>query len=303
MTATRLGVFTPGSPEWRAARSTGLGGSEVAAALGLSPWVSPFNLWHYKRGAIDGQPETPSMYWGKLLEHIVRGEYERRHPNVRTIDVGSMWVADGWRFAGPDARLDTQTGQGDEIELWEGKTADSYDSWNWAPHGSSEPDAIPRYYRIQTLWYMDVLTIHKLTLSVLIGGNDYREYTVPWDEDEAAMIRGQAALFRQSLIDGQQPDIDSSTSTYTAVRELHPDIDGGLEVEIPGEYVDGWADNKALAQQYAAEASRYRSLATMHMAGARYGLVAGTKRVRRQSRNGSTPFPVLIHSKEETSNA
>ena len=35
MTATLIGHFEPGSPEWHAARATGLGGSEVAPVLGL----------------------------------------------------------------------------------------------------------------------------------------------------------------------------------------------------------------------------------------------------------------------------
>ncbi|MDQ3578214.1 MAG: YqaJ viral recombinase family protein, partial [Actinomycetota bacterium] len=60
-----VGDFAPGSPEWHAARAQGLGGSEIAAVLGLSPWESRFSLWHRKTGTASPVVENDIMYWGK----------------------------------------------------------------------------------------------------------------------------------------------------------------------------------------------------------------------------------------------
>ena len=51
-TGVLIGTFSPGSEEWLAARADGLGGSEVAAVLGLSPFESRFSLWHRKAGRV-----------------------------------------------------------------------------------------------------------------------------------------------------------------------------------------------------------------------------------------------------------
>ena len=45
-----------------------LGGSEIAAVVGLSPWVSRFALWHRKRGTLGKQEVNAGMNWGHRLE-------------------------------------------------------------------------------------------------------------------------------------------------------------------------------------------------------------------------------------------
>jgi hypothetical protein len=42
----------PDRASWLAARGKGIGGSDVAAILGLSPWNAPLSLWMKKVGAI-----------------------------------------------------------------------------------------------------------------------------------------------------------------------------------------------------------------------------------------------------------
>jgi putative phage-type endonuclease len=60
--------------EWLEVRKTGIGGSDAAAAVGLSPYKSPLELWLEKtnRDATlpkpDPQDTTEPVYWGTLLE-------------------------------------------------------------------------------------------------------------------------------------------------------------------------------------------------------------------------------------------
>ena len=64
MTIITLPAFQPGTEEWVAQRATALGGSEIAAVLGLSPFESKFALWHRKQGIAQPTEDSPVMEWG-----------------------------------------------------------------------------------------------------------------------------------------------------------------------------------------------------------------------------------------------
>ena len=63
------------SKEWVHARQHYLGGSEVAAALGESPWTTPFQLWLVKTGRIEPVISTPVMELGHLLEPMIAEKF------------------------------------------------------------------------------------------------------------------------------------------------------------------------------------------------------------------------------------
>ena len=82
MTAVALGQWPPGSPEWHAARAAGIGGSEVAPILGLSPFESRFSLWHRKAGRIAPVDVSPEMEWGTRLEPAIAQKFRETHPEL-----------------------------------------------------------------------------------------------------------------------------------------------------------------------------------------------------------------------------
>lgn len=294
--AEPIGYLEPGTPEWVDARAQRLGGSEVAAALGLSPWASPFTLFHQKRGAVGPVEETPSMYWGKLHEPTLRDEYQRRHPDMVVLR-GETWI-NGWRTGAPDGQCYRREHITEHpIRLWEAKTASAHDTHEWGEDGSDEPDAIPVYYRIQCLWYMDVLDVHDMHLSVLIDNSDYREYVVPWDAHEADEIRAGAEAFWRTVVDNVRPPLDGSDSTYETVRALHPEIDGE-DIDIPPPVGDDYLAADLALKQARTEARLAKSVLLDHMGQARRALVTGTPVARRQpGRNGSVSLYPL-HPKE-----
>lgn len=65
-----------GSPEWHAHRSKYRNASETPAVLGVSPWVTPYQLWLQRTGR--AQPEVNSaMLHGTRLEPAARDAYEK----------------------------------------------------------------------------------------------------------------------------------------------------------------------------------------------------------------------------------
>lgn len=57
--------------EWLAQRMHGIGASEVAAVVGLSPWETPYQLWRRKLGLDPPLEENSAMKLGHYLEDAV----------------------------------------------------------------------------------------------------------------------------------------------------------------------------------------------------------------------------------------
>lgn len=63
---------------WHELRARHIGGSEIAALFGLSPFQTAFTLWHHKAGRVVA-PELDSakLRWGKMLEPLIAHELGR----------------------------------------------------------------------------------------------------------------------------------------------------------------------------------------------------------------------------------
>ena len=60
---------------WLAERKQGIGGSEAAAIMGLSPWSTPATIWLDKTGRSGPKEETEAMRIGTELEDFVARRY------------------------------------------------------------------------------------------------------------------------------------------------------------------------------------------------------------------------------------
>ena len=71
--------------EWLAARNNGLGASDAAAVLGISPWKSNVNLWREKRGleVPADISENKAVEYGTRAEAPLRELYALDHPEYR----------------------------------------------------------------------------------------------------------------------------------------------------------------------------------------------------------------------------
>jgi putative phage-type endonuclease len=67
-----------GSPAWHDHRRHHRNASETPAVLGLSPWLTPYQLWQIKTGRAAQPAVTPAMAHGTRLEPLARDAYERQ---------------------------------------------------------------------------------------------------------------------------------------------------------------------------------------------------------------------------------
>lgn len=180
---------------WLAERRKGIGGSDVAALLGLSPWCSPIEVFLDKRGEIAAQPENEAMRWGNILEPVVRQEYSNRTGFEVLMPTGMLQHP---KHSFMLANLDGFTPEG---RLFEAKTARSPEGW-----GEAGSDEVPQGYLFQVQHYMAVTGYALTDIAVLIGGSDFRIYTVEADADLQSMMIDAEAEFWRRVIENEPPE-------------------------------------------------------------------------------------------------
>lgn len=282
-----LGRFEVESPEWHAARTEGLGGSEIAAVLGLSKWESRFSLWHRKAGQIGEQTVNPAMEWGSRLEPVVLAKWAEEHPDHTAVPAGTYCHAERpWQIANPDLIADSTTG---EQVLVEAKTALYGDEW-----GAAGTDEVPPYYLCQVRWYLDVLGLDRAYLVVLIGGHDYREYVIEQNQADVELMRREARAFLDSLPTGPapaRPDVDAHSSTYEAVKALHPDIEP-VDVELDAELARQFCQARAVLERAKADAQLATSRVADALGNGRRARFLDQTIATRQVKGEGTPYLV-----------
>lgn len=266
-----------GSPEWHALRSTGIGGSEIGAIVGVSPFESRFSLWWRKKGDIGPQEQNAAMEWGKRLEAPILAKYREDHPDLVEQPGGTYRHPEmGWMLANPDAWFADR--------VVDAKFSPYGDGW-----GEAGSDRIPPHVDAQLRWYMEILGKERADLAVLVGGYDYREYSIEADPRETEILIAAGEDFMRSLAENDRPDIDEHSETYRAIRELHPDIEAD-EVEL----TDETARRIILATRTLAEAKDAdrlaRSLVADEMGNARRAVWDGTKVADRRVRGQGLPY-------------
>lgn len=200
-----------------AERHSGIGGSDAAPCLGLSPFKSALELFLDKRERREPSPiELSEFRWGNLLEPVIRQEYSEKTGRIVRMPSGTLHHP---KHSFMIAHVDGVT---DDSRVFEAKTARSADGW-----GQEGTDDVPHHYLLQVQHYLAVTGFAVADVAVLIGGNDFRMYEVPADSDLQGMIIDGEAEFWQRLKDGvpPAPDFDRSDAA-DIMRRLYPGTDG-----------------------------------------------------------------------------
>jgi len=280
-TGVYLGSLTPGTPEWDAARGgLCITATEIAAVVGLSPWMSRFTLWHKKAGLPTPRFEaTPEMRWGSRFEDDVEEEFSEQHPEFLVAAAGTFRHRDRpWQRATPDRLLYRLAPDAGPDEVLEIKTSPFGDGWE---------DGLPVHYRCQLIWQMDTLGLLRARTPLLVlSGLEYREYEVEYDPAEAALLRKEARDFLDSVEAGVRPPIDSAADTYQTIRAQHPGRDD-VEVPIAAALADRY--EAAGAAQKTAEADRRKAASEVldAIGGARWAIDPTGRRVAQRTTTGS----------------
>ncbi len=241
--------------DWLALRQSGIGGSDIAAILSVSPYATAYDVYQSKTQPLSDEDMNEFAYWGTVLEDTVAREFSKRsglkiqnvnylmrHPTHRfaiaNIDraVVNRDVSGNVRFK--DGKLTTD-------QIVEIKTASEYVGKNW---GNEDSDEVPDQYQCQAQWYMGVTGVDVCHMAVLIGGNKYRQYKIERNQDLIDVLFETAHDFwHNNVLAGIEPD----ATTLQNAKDKYPrhDPDTTLDVEPDSEIAKVFEHYESLKAQ------------------------------------------------------
>lgn len=197
---------------WLAARRRGLGGSDIAALLGLSKWKTPLALWREKMGLDQTDADSWVMKLGRHNEPLIAEEWARL--NGATLyrlpfltDIGHPH-----RCANVDYVAKFADGHVEIIEI------------KWSGRGVED---IPDYYYTQVVWYMAVTGIHSAQLVVADSFREPEGRRVDWNPEVAESLLTAADAWWLRYVEGNEaPEPTGSEErkdeAFTTLAALEP---------------------------------------------------------------------------------
>lgn len=193
-----------------------LGGSDAAVIAGLSPWKTPYQLYLEKIGKEKPADlsDNERVYWGQILEAVVAHEYGRR-TGRKIRRVNKLLMHNEHPFIAAHIDRDVLN----ESRILEIKTAGRGTDW-----GEEETDEIPPHYYAQVQHYLAVTGADVCDVAVLIGGQQYRQYEVPRDDEYiAALIKLELDFWEH--VQSEDPP---TPETSAEANEMWPTTTGGI---------------------------------------------------------------------------
>lgn len=235
MSVLAVDSVTDARTEWLVERRTGLGGSDVAGVLGLSPWQSPWSVWADKVGLLPLDADaTDAQEFGLMAEPMLRDYFHRRtglhvigaqtaitHPDHPWARV----TLDGYVAEHPGADLDGVLG------VFESKTT-SEPAWT----------EVPIYYQCQAQWAMWVTGQPVCWFGVLhfaYGRVTFRVYEFHRDNTDIATLEDRCRRFWfDHVTTGIPPATDGHDATLAAIDAVYVNPTPDSTVEADDELVE-----------------------------------------------------------------
>lgn len=175
-----------------------LGGADIAAVLGVSPWRTLVDLWADKRTPASGAPRKHVFLRGERWESVVAEmltlALEEEGHSIEIVGRNRRFIdAEHPMFAAEidyEIRLDGES----DVTNVEIKTVHPFKAHEWGESGS---DALPIWYTAQAMWGLGVApgARKRCIVAPLFGADELRTFPVLRDEETIAALRARALAF------------------------------------------------------------------------------------------------------------
>lgn len=210
--------------DWVEYRTSGIGGSDVAAIMGISKYRSPLEVWLEKTGRRKSPDLSgkESVEWGNRLEGVIRDKFAEMHPELSVSEVKATLVSKErpWAHANLDGMVVDGSGNHGILEI---KTVGKAREGDW-------DKGVPDYYITQVTHYMTVTGWGFAYVAALIGGQRYVEYRIDRDEEDVVAVAGAVNSFWNLFVKpDQMPAIVGMKSEAQALADQYPSATSGDE--------------------------------------------------------------------------
>lgn len=249
---------------WLQDRAEGLSASEVAAAVGLSPYDSRYSMWARKVGILPPATENRAMRRGRTMEPFIAAEYALE-TGRELVDLGRYTLvrsaAHPFLSCTPDRLIRPVDARG--VGVLEIKSVRNRDAW--------ASGSVPEHYRIQLLMNLAVLELRWGVLCGYISGTDeIIPVEIERNDDVLEALIEEAAEFHEMVLAGRAaiargeepttfPDPDASEATREALQARYrtevsqdqvPTLEGPDALELEERLVVAGRASKEAAKAY-----------------------------------------------------
>lgn len=204
-----------------------IGGSDIAAIMGLSRWKTPLKLWLEKtqKTPAPDLSDNEAVELGTELEDFVAkkfsrltGKAVRRSPKMYQHPQYQYMRAHIDRLAtGSDELLECKTCSAFKLQEWEG-------------------DKIPQEYILQVIWYLGITGRKRAWIACLIGGQKFVYKSVDFDSELFELMVDAAKNFWNCVLTDTPPmivsdDNDTMKNLYPTANDNIVDLTSAPEAE------------------------------------------------------------------------
>lgn len=236
--------------DWLALRRSGIGASEAAAVLGVSPYASPREVYLDKLGKLPPVEETEAMRWGNLLEPLIAQEYTRRTGRAVVEQQVFMRHQTHQHIL---ATLDGMTDQGWPVEF---KTTGE---WTAKDLGAEGSDHLPEHWIVQAHQQMLLTEAERVDFAVLVGGQNLRLYRVNRDQEIVDLLVERLGEF-WDRVQRRDPPAELHRADRKLMHLIYPGCEG--EIDLTNEIaatVDRYVELGAETRQLDDLRQRYKT--------------------------------------------
>lgn len=177
-----------------------IGGSDIAAVIGVSPWRTPYDLWLDKsRPRQDGparprDPKARGVRWEAVVAEMLVERLEEDGHTVEIVASNRRYKDADLPFLAAEIDFEIRLDGEDEITNVELKTVHPFklkrDGW-----GDSGSDQMPTHYTAQVAHGLGVTRRRQGMLAALFGADELRVYPVVPEPHVIEYLRNRALQF------------------------------------------------------------------------------------------------------------
>ena len=197
------------TPDQEIMRRGFVGASEVPCLLKVSPFGNPISVWCSKMN-IDIRETTDAMDLGNFLEPGIARMYQ--HKSGRTVIPWTSVVHPKHSFMGctPDLIC---FGERRIVQI---KLVGAWMATHWSD------DAVPEYVMAQIQQELEVCDADVCDVVAVIGGTDYRVYTIERDRELGGyLVEVCRKFWTDHVLTREMPPVDASPQAEAALRALY----------------------------------------------------------------------------------
>ena len=231
--------FTPVDQEiepdkWLQLRTTGIGGSDAGAILGMNKYASPLTVYMQKKG-VEGFSGNLSTKWGHILEAPIRNE-AAKELGINIVSIPGMYTSNDYPFM--NANLDGLCHADHQVKIGE-NVVEGYGGHEIKTSANGDgfsDDEIPDSYYCQVQHYMAVTGLDWFILTVFIlSSKQGKHYIIPRNNDfiYSKLIPAEKDFWENNVLKDIAPEPIGVESESEYLKNLP--VDENIELDAEAE--------------------------------------------------------------------